>query len=55
LLGAEGCKANGIESFDKLAFWRTPEARCASNEQGCVPYARWVTDYTAIMGGKQGM
>jgi putative spermidine/putrescine transport system substrate-binding protein len=52
LLGAEGCKANGIENFDKIAFWRTPEAKCASNVEGCVPYSRWVSDYVAIIGGK---
>ena len=51
LLGAEGCKTNGIENFDKIKFWRTPEAKCASAE-GCVPYSRWVTDYVAVMGGK---
>ena len=43
LLGAEGCKTNGIENFDKIAFWRTPEAKCASHVEGCVPYNRWVT------------
>ena len=51
LLGAEGCKTNGIENFEKIKFWRTPEATCAS--QGtCVPYSRWATDYVAIMGGR---
>jgi putative spermidine/putrescine transport system substrate-binding protein len=52
LLGAEGCKNNGIENFDKIAFWRTPEAKCAANAEGCVPYSRWVNDYAAIIGGK---
>jgi putative spermidine/putrescine transport system substrate-binding protein len=52
LLGAEGCKSNGIENFDKIKFWRTPEAKCASNPEGCVAYNRWVTDYVAIIGGK---
>ena len=42
LLGPEGCKTNGIENFDKIAFWRTPEAKCASHVEGCVPYNRWV-------------
>jgi putative spermidine/putrescine transport system substrate-binding protein len=51
LLGAEGCKTNGIDNFDKIAFWRTPEATCAS--QGtCVPYSRWATDYVGVMGGR---
>ncbi len=30
LLGAEGCKTNGIDNFDKIHFWRTPEAKCAT-------------------------
>ena len=52
LLGAEGCKNNGIENFDKIKFWRTPEAKCASSPEGCVPYSKWVTDYVAIIGGQ---
>ena len=51
LLGPDGCKTNGIDQFDKLHFWRTPEATCKS--QGtCVPYSRWSTDYVAVMGGR---
>ena len=49
LLGAEGCKTNGIENFDKIHFWRTPEAKCSQGE--CVPYSRWTQDYITIMGG----
>lgn len=52
LLGPEGCQKNGIGNFDQIKFWRTPEAKCASNPEGCVPYNRWVTDYVAIIGGK---
>ncbi|HEV8444626.1 MAG TPA: ABC transporter substrate-binding protein [Steroidobacteraceae bacterium] len=52
LLGAEGCKTNGVDNFDKIKFWRTPEAKCASHVEGCVPYSRWVTDYVAIIGGQ---
>ena len=52
LLGSEGCKTNGFENFDKLKFWRTPEAKCASHVEGCVPYSRWVTDYVAVVGGQ---
>jgi putative spermidine/putrescine transport system substrate-binding protein len=51
LLGAEGCKTNGIGNFDKIHFWRTPQATCASHGQ-CVPYIRWATDYAAIIGGR---
>lgn len=52
LLGPDGCKNNGIENFEKIHFWRTPEAKCASHAEGCVPYSRWATDYVAIMGGR---
>jgi putative spermidine/putrescine transport system substrate-binding protein len=52
LLGADGCEKNGIGNFDKIAFWRTPEARCNSHPEGCVPYSRWVTDYAGVMGGQ---
>ena len=52
LLGAEGCKTNGIENFEKIHFWRTPEAKCATQGDMCVPYSKWATDYVAIMGGR---
>jgi putative spermidine/putrescine transport system substrate-binding protein len=51
LLGPEGCKTNGMDQFDKIHFWRTPEATCAS-QSTCVPYSRWTTDYVAVMGGR---
>ncbi|MDE2219899.1 MAG: ABC transporter substrate-binding protein [Gammaproteobacteria bacterium] len=51
LLGAEGCRDNGSEDFDRLHFWRTPEAACKS-QGSCVPYSRWSTDYIAVMGGR---
>jgi putative spermidine/putrescine transport system substrate-binding protein len=50
LLGAEGCKTNGFENFDRIWFWRTPEAACKQGE--CVPYSRWATDYVAIVDGR---
>jgi putative spermidine/putrescine transport system substrate-binding protein len=49
LLGAEGCKTNGIDNFGKIWFWRTPEAGA---EGKFIPYSRWATDYVAIMGGR---
>jgi putative spermidine/putrescine transport system substrate-binding protein len=52
LLGAEGCKTNGIDNFDKIHFWRTPVAACATQNNACVPYATWSTDYVAVMGKK---
>ncbi len=48
LLGAEGCKTNGFDNFDKIAFWKTPQAETGKY----VPYSRWTQDYIAIMGGR---
>ncbi len=50
LLGAEGCKTNGYDNFAKIAFWKTPQAKCSQGS--CVPYSRWVQDYIAVMGGR---
>jgi len=53
LLGKEGCVTNGIENFDKIKFWRTPETKCADGRGDiCVPYRKWVTDYVAVIGGR---
>ncbi|WP_408004447.1 putative ABC transporter substrate-binding protein YdcS [Pseudomonas schmalbachii] len=48
LLGAEGCATNGFEQFDKIAFWKTPQAEGGK----FVPYSRWTQDYIGIMGGR---
>ncbi len=50
LLTDAGCAANGFDNFDKIHFWRTPEAACSQGT--CVPYSRWATDYVAVMGGR---
>ncbi|BBP82615.1 spermidine/putrescine ABC transporter substrate-binding protein [Pseudomonas sp. Pc102] len=50
LLGAGGCATNGYDQFDKIAFWKTPQAKCGDGQ--CVPYSRWTQDYIAIMGGR---
>ena len=52
LLTDTGCTTNGFDNFAKIAFWRTPVSKCASQTAGCVPYYRWVTDYIAILGGR---
>jgi putative spermidine/putrescine transport system substrate-binding protein len=53
LLGKDGCKINGIDNFDKIRFWRTPETKCADGRGDvCVPYRKWVTDYLAVIGGR---
>ena len=51
LLGDEGCTTNGFDEFDRIHFWRTPRADCASQD-ACVPYYRWVTSYIAVLGGR---
>ncbi|MDP3816130.1 putative ABC transporter substrate-binding protein YdcS [Pseudomonas sp.] len=48
LLGAEGCKINGFDNFEQIAFWKTPQAEGGKY----VPYSRWTQDYIAIMGGR---
>lgn len=51
LLGKDGCKTNGLDNFERIHFWKTPQSKCKT--QGtCVPYYRWVTDYIAILGGR---
>ena len=52
LLTDAGCDTNGMQSFDKVHFWRTPVAKCATQEAGCVPYYRWATDMIAVIGGR---
>ena len=52
LLTDAGCDTNGLGNFEKIHFWRTPVAKCASQEAGCVPYYRWVTDMIAVLGGR---
>jgi putative spermidine/putrescine transport system substrate-binding protein len=54
LLTDEGCQINGFENFDQIEFWKTPQADCfiAGGPEECVPYYRWVTDYTAVIGGR---
>ncbi|EYR82106.1 MULTISPECIES: ABC transporter substrate-binding protein [unclassified Shinella] len=51
LLTDEGCKTNGFENFEKIAFWRTPVTKCESQGE-CVPYHRWVSDYIGVIGGR---
>jgi putative spermidine/putrescine transport system substrate-binding protein len=52
LLTDAGCDTNGLGNFDKIHFWRTPVAKCATQEKGCVPYYKWVSDYIAVLGGR---
>ncbi|NTU80234.1 MAG: ABC transporter substrate-binding protein [Chloroflexales bacterium] len=52
LLGPEGCKTNGLDNFDKIAFWKTPTSDCGDGTKECVPYHEWVTNYIAVIGGR---
>ena len=51
LLTDVGCKTNGYDNFEKVKFWKTPVAKCASQSE-CVPYHRWVSDYIGVIGGR---
>jgi putative spermidine/putrescine transport system substrate-binding protein len=52
LLTDEGCAANGFDNFAQIKFWKTPTAQCATQDNQCVPYNRWVSDYIGVMGGQ---
>ena len=50
LLGPDGCKTNGYDNFNKIAFWKTPIADCGNGQSNCVTYDKWVEAFTAIVG-----
>jgi putative spermidine/putrescine transport system substrate-binding protein len=52
LLTDEGCKTNGYENFEQIKFWKTPTSKCATQNNQCVPYYRWVSDYIGVIGGR---
>ncbi len=52
LLGAEGCKTNGLDSFDRISFWKTPQADCGNGKSDCVPYSEWTKANVDIVGGQ---
>jgi putative spermidine/putrescine transport system substrate-binding protein len=52
LLGDGGCERQGLGSFERIAFWRTPTAKCKTQGDQCVPYHKWVSDYIAVLGGR---
>ncbi|MDN2580861.1 ABC transporter substrate-binding protein [Aquibium sp. ELW1220] len=49
---AEGCTTNGFDNFEQVRFWTTPTSKCASQNDACVPYYRWVSDYVGVIGGR---
>ncbi len=52
LLGEDGCATNGIDNFDQIRFWRSPQADCFGEGGECVPYHEWVTAYVGVIGGR---
>ena len=52
LLGDDGCSRQGFDAFDRISFWRTPTAQCKTQNNQCVPYHKWVSDYIAVLGGR---
>jgi putative spermidine/putrescine transport system substrate-binding protein len=52
LLTDAGCETNGLSNFEKIRFWRTPTTDCGDGRKECVPYHEWVTNYTAVIGGR---
>ena len=52
LLGDGGCERQGLGSFEKIDFWKTPTAKCKTQNDQCIPYHKWVSDYIAVLGGR---
>jgi putative spermidine/putrescine transport system substrate-binding protein len=52
LLTDEGCARNGGDKFEQIKFWKTPTSKCATQNDACVPYYRWVSDYIGVIGGR---
>jgi len=43
--------ANAPDSYyQTIKFWKTPLAQCGNGQNDCVPFAKWVTAWTAIKG-----
>jgi putative spermidine/putrescine transport system substrate-binding protein len=52
LLGDKGCATNGYNDFARISFWKTPTTKCATQNNQCVPYHKWASDYIAVLGGR---
>ena len=52
LLTDAGCAAQGYNDFDRISFWKTPTTQCKTQNNECVPYHRWASDYIAVLGGR---
>ena len=52
LLTDAGCARQGFNDFEKISFWRTPVTQCKTQDNKCVPYHKWASDYISILGGR---
>ena len=52
LLTDAGCARQGFNDFEKISFWKTPTTQCKTQDNKCVPYHKWATDYISILGGR---
>lgn len=52
LANSNGCVVNGIQLFNRIHFWRTPEKDCPSQGGECVPYRDWVTAVQSVQSGQ---
>jgi putative spermidine/putrescine transport system substrate-binding protein len=43
--------ANATEAYyNTIKFWKTPLAQCGDGQNNCVPYSKWQTAWTEIVG-----
>ena len=52
LLTDAGCARQGFNDFEKISFWKTPITQCKTQDNKCVPYHKWASDYISILGGR---
>ena len=52
LLTDAGCARQGFNDFEKISFWKTPVTQCKTQDNKCVPYHKWASDYISILGGR---
>ena len=52
LLTDAGCARQGFNDFEKISFWKTPTTQCKTQDNKCVPYHKWASDYISILGGR---
>ena len=52
LLTDAGCARQGFNDFEKISFWKTPITQCKTQDNKCVPYHKWASDFISILGGR---